>query len=354
MKIGIVTDVHIGVRNASQAFADYQLKFFEETFFPHMKRSKIKTILCCGDLFDTRKFSNHVILDMWNKRFFDYMSKNGMEFHLILGNHDLALKNTLEVNSPKLFLSRYDNITIYDKPTEVTFDKTDVMLLPWMCSGNMVESMEAIKSTKCQLLFGHLELANYEMHKGQVHNEGMDSKLFSRFEAVYSGHYHHRSSRGNINYLGCPMEFTWIDYGDPKGYHIFDTEKREVKFHKNPLTMFNKITYDDKDQKEGYWKTLDVSKYAQTYVKVMVVNKTDPYQFDRFMDVCYNGNFADLKIIEDFSDISSDSVDDDELVMEDTITLTDSYIDSIDITGDKDKLKSMMHTLYTEALEVVE
>jgi DNA repair exonuclease SbcCD nuclease subunit len=353
-KIAIVTDVHIGVRNASQTFAEFQLKFFEESFFPHMKKNKIDTVLCCGDLFDTRKFSNHVILDMWNKRFFDYMEKEGITFHLILGNHDLALRNSLEINSPTLFLSKYKNVIIYDKPTEVSFDGTDVILVPWICSSNYAETLSAVKKSKAQIMFGHLELANFEMHKGQVQHEGMDAKLFSRFEAVYSGHYHHRSSSGNINYLGCPMEFTWIDYNDPKGFHIFDPKKREMKFHKNPFTMFNKVFYDDKKKPDNYWKTLSLDGFENTYVKVVVVNKTDPYQFDRFLDKCYNANLSDLKIIEDFSDIDSDSVDDEDLELEDTMSLTDTYIDSIDVVGDKDKLKSLMKSLYTEALEVVD
>jgi hypothetical protein len=192
------------------------------------------------------------------------------------------------------------------------------------------------------------------MHKGQIQHEGMDAKLFNRFEAVYSGHYHHRSTSGNVSYLGCPMEFTWIDFDDPKGFHIFDTKKREIKFHKNPYTMFNKVIYNDKDQKDDYWKSIKVDHLKDTYVKVIVVNKTDPYQFDRFLDVCYNAGFGDLKIVEDFSDVDSDSVDDDDLEMEDTMTLTESYIDSIDVVGDKEKLKQLMKSLYTEALEIVE
>jgi DNA repair exonuclease SbcCD nuclease subunit len=354
MKFAIVTDIHIGVRNASQAFAEYQLKFFENEFFPYLKKHKIDTVLCCGDLFDTRKFSNHVILDMWNKRFFNYMRDEEIEFHLILGNHDLALRNSLEVNSPTLFLSHYKNIIIYDKPTTVTWDKTEICFLPWICESNSKDSMDQILFTPAQIAFGHLELANFEMHKGQVQHEGMDAKLFNRFEAVYSGHYHHRSTSGNVSYLGCPMEFTWIDFDDPKGFHIFDTKKREIKFHKNPYTMFNKVIYNDKDQKDDYWKSIKVDHLKDTYVKVIVVNKTDPYQFDRFLDVCYNAGFGDLKIVEDFSDVDSDSVDDDDLEMEDTMTLTESYIDSIDVVGDKEKLKQLMKSLYTEALEIVE
>lgn len=354
MIIPVITDIHIGVRNASQIFAEYQLKFFEDEFFPYLKANNITDVICCGDLFDTRKFSNHIILDMWNKRFFDYLKDNNITFHLILGNHDLALRNSLKVNAPKLFLSHYSNVIIYDKPTEVNFDGTDILLVPWICTENYSEVMSAIQDTAAQIMFGHLELANFEMHKGQIVHEGMDASIFSKFEAVYSGHFHHRSTRGNVNYLGCTMEFTWIDYNDPKGYHAFDTKTREMTFKPNPFTMFNKIEYDDKNKSEDYWKSIHISSYTQSYTKIIVVNKTDPYQFDRFLDKCYNNNFADLKIVEDFSDIDSDSVDDDDLEMEDTMTLAESYIDSIDVVGEKDKLKNLMRNLYTSALEIVD
>lgn len=354
MRIGVVTDVHIGAKNDSVQFANYQLKFFEDEFFVKLKTNKIDTVICCGDLFDRRKFTNHVVLDMWIKRFFDYMQANDITFHLVLGNHDLALRNSLSINAPKLFLSHYKNVIIYDVPTDVCFDGTDIALLPWICSENYDTAMSFIQQTKSQILFGHLELANFQMHKGQVHNEGMDAKLFSQFETVYSGHYHHRNTVGNITYLGCPMEFTWIDYGDSKGYHIFDTKKREVEFFKNPYTLFNKIVYDDKDEPDTYWKNIEVASLEQTFVKIMVVNKTDPYQFDRFLDRCFNANFADLKIIEDLSELDSDSVDDDDISFEDTMTISDSYIDAIDVTGDKTKLKTLMKSLYVEALEVSE
>ena len=40
------------------------------------------------------------------------------------------------------------------------------------------------------------------------------------------------------------MEFTWSDYGDPKGFHIFDTDTKMTKI-KNPIRMFEKVFYDD-------------------------------------------------------------------------------------------------------------
>jgi hypothetical protein len=182
----------------------------------------------------------------------------------------------------------------------------------------------------------------------------MDKSLFKRFEGVFTGHYHTRSSADNIHYLGCPFEFTWADYNDPRGMHVFDVSTLTHKFHQNPNKMFFRLEYDDKDAGPEYWKTFDTTNLASKYLKVAVINKTDSYQFDRLIDSLYNANLSDFKIIEDFGDLSADNVDDDELEMEDSISLVDSYIEASEFDGDKEKLKTLMKSLYVSALEVIE
>ena len=62
---------------------------------------------------------------------------------------------------------------------------------------------------------------------------------------VCTGHYHHKSTEKNINYLGSPYEMTWMDYEDPKGFHIIDTETRELTRVVNQIRMFYKLWYND-------------------------------------------------------------------------------------------------------------
>jgi hypothetical protein len=137
----------------------------------------------------------------WVRDVFEPMSKAKIKFHLILGNHDIAFRNSLAVNSPKLFLSHYKNITIYDKPQEVEVGNNTFLFLPWMCSENYAESTEILNTTKCSTAFGHLEVENFEMYRGQVCHEGMKKEMFKRLQYVYSGHYHHKSDDGQIFYL---------------------------------------------------------------------------------------------------------------------------------------------------------
>ena len=48
---------------------------------------------------------------------------------------------------------------------------------------------------------GHLEINGFKATRGHMMEDGMDTDVFSKFNAVYSGHYHTRSTDGKINYL---------------------------------------------------------------------------------------------------------------------------------------------------------
>jgi hypothetical protein len=165
-----------------------------------------------------------------------------------------------------------------------------------------------------------------------------------------SGHFHHKSTDGNITYVGTPYEMTWSDYNDPKGFHIFDTETRNMEFVRNPFVMFNKVTYDDGQQDFDTWKNYDFSSLKDTYVKVVVLNKQNPYLFDSVIDSLYKVGVADLSIVEDFSDLLID--DDSDIIdqAEDTMTILSKHIDNLTLDVEAEKLKTLMRELYIEAL----
>ena len=62
--------------------------------------------------------------------------------------------------------------------------------------------------------------------RGHFMEHGMDSNVFDKFERVYSGHYHMRSNKENVFYLGNPYEMYWNDVNDRnRGFHLFDIQK---------------------------------------------------------------------------------------------------------------------------------
>ena len=225
MKVALVTDTHFGARSDSLAFDAYFAKFYDETFFPYLKEHDIKTVCHLGDIFDRRKYINFNTLRSCKRYFFKQAEDMGIDIHMIPGNHDTYFKNTNDVNSPDLLLGEYNNITLYQEPTEIMLDREKVLYLPWICGENYDRTMAKIKESNAKTCFGHFEFAGYFLLPGMPNLHGMDTDAFSDFDLVVSGHFHHRHSRGNITYMGNPYEITWSDYKDPRGFAIYDTVK---------------------------------------------------------------------------------------------------------------------------------
>jgi DNA repair exonuclease SbcCD nuclease subunit len=348
LKVAIITDQHFGARNDSIAFLDFFEKFYDNTFFPALDANSIDTVLVLGDTFDRRKYVNFYALDRAKKMFFDKLEERGIRVHMLAGNHDTYYKNTNEVNSPDLLLVEYGNIDVISKPETIVIDGTSICMLPWICPENYQESLDHIKNTKAEVCMGHLEIAGFAMYRGMESHDGLAKETFEKFDLVFSGHYHHRSSNQHIHYLGNPYELTWQDYNDPRGFHLFDLDTRELEFICNPYRMFERIEYNDKDQEPVDLDTLELE---QKYVKLVVVNKNDFYKFDKFIQKLYNKGCHEIKIIEDMSEFQDGEIGE-ELNLEDTVSVLTHYIDSIETDVDKEQIKTYMRTLYTEAINI--
>ena len=352
MKIAIITDTHFGARNDSQVFSNYFAKFYENIFFPTLEKRGIRTVIHMGDVVDRRKFINYKTLSQMRHHFFDACYGRYINLHVIIGNHDTFFKNTNSLNSMDC-LRVHDNhqVHIYEEPTEVDFDGLKCLMMPWICDETREQSLKAIQDTEAQILFGHLEVKGFEMHIGNFSREGVDANLFQKFDMAMSGHFHHKSDNGNIYYLGNPYQITWSDYKDPRGFHIFDTETRELEFILNPLEMFHKIYYDDDKMTLESIQNEDYSEYKDCYVKVVVIKKNNPFWFDTLIDNLYKEDVGDISVVENFDE---DFLMGDENLIdeaEDTMTILSKYVNSLNIDNKKE-LDSLMQSLYTESLSV--
>lgn len=337
------------MRGDSLSFHEYSRKFYAETFFPYLVKNNITTVFQMGDLFDRRKYINFNTLKLSREYFFDEFSRLNIEFHTLLGNHDVFFRNTLNVNSTQLLLGDYDNIHTYKDPITLNFDGLEIDVIPWICDDNENEILQFIKNSKSTVCFGHFELAGFEMDKGNVCFDGMDRNILSRYDLTISGHFHHMSSDGSITYVGTPGEMTWADYNERRGFHIFDTETRELDFIQNPNRIFHKIIYDDQAETFESVSKKNFDDYKNTIVKVIVSNKTNPIIYDMFIDNLYKAGPLDISIVEDFTDYSTISDDDIIDQSDDTVTILDKCIDNLDMDIDKPKLKNILREIYMTA-----
>ena len=355
MKVCILGDTHFGMRNDSISFLDYAENFYNKTFFPYLIENNIGTIIQLGDFFDRRKYINFYTLSRTKEMFLDKLVEYNIDMFVLAGNHDTYFKNTNDINSIDLLFREYDNITVIDSPQTIHLNyadtNADVLMMPWICAENYDESVLELKNNSASLCMGHFEIAGFTMHRGMTSDGGLSREIFRKFDMVFSGHYHHRSKQENIVYVGTPMEITWQDYNDTKGFHLFDLSTRALEFIPNPNVMFHRIVYDDKVESITEITNKDLAKYTNTYVKVVVVNKTNPYLFDKFMASLYNVNPIDITIAEDFIDLTTGVEDDMIDQAEDTMTIIEKFVDGISEESiDNNKLKTVMRELYVEAL----
>lgn len=353
MKIALITDTHFGARSDSQVFQDYFHRFYENIFFPYLEDNNIKTCIHLGDVVDRRKYINYKTLNYVRNNFIGKLWEHNIDTHILIGNHDVYYKNTNDVNSMiELFSTTDGKIEpwIYDVPKEVVFDDTKILMMPWINNTNYDTCMKFINNTNAEIMMGHFEISGFEMYQGSWCDSGMDAKIFNKFDMVLSGHFHHKSTNGNITYLGNPYEINWGDYNDPRGFHILDTETRELTFIQNKYKMFHKIYYDDSDKNFEDFKNADYSEYKGSFVKIIVTEKNNPYWFDVMMDGLYKSNVNDVSVVEN---IDMDFEDDDMInEAEDTLTILSKYVDSLNIKNNKKELDILLRNLYNEALDM--
>jgi len=467
MKFAILNDTHCGIRNSSDIFLDNAEKFYTAVFFPYLLENGISHIVHLGDIFDNRKFINFRALQRHRKMFLNKLREYKITMDIIPGNHDTYYKNTNDLNSLKELLGHFtdciniimeptvmnydgldfallpwiaqdneaksldfikntkalylgghlditgfemmkgtvnahgmsadlfdrfdgvysghfhtkssknnihylgsqmeffwndahdpkylhftDCINIIMEPTVMNYDGLDFALLPWIAQDNEAKSLDFIKNTKALYLGGHLDITGFEMMKGTVNAHGMSVDLFDRFDGVYSGHFHTKSSKNNIHYLGSQMEFFWNDAHDPKYFHVFDTNAKQITQVLNPNTLHHRINYDDTRQD---YLQYDLSQVENKFVKIVVINKNDLFTFDRFVDRIQARKIHELKIADNFNEFIGSSVNDDEVELEDTTSLLNTYVDAVDTELDKARIKVQMHELMIEAqtMEVV-
>jgi len=209
-----------------------------------------------------------------------------------------------------------------------------------------------INNTKAQVMFGHLEIKGFEMYRGMPSHEGFEVDLFKKFDIVASGHFHRKSDRDNIHYLGAPYEMTWSDYNDARGFHIFDSETREFEYIQNPLHMFHKILYNDENKTTDDMFNVDFDYLKNTFVKVIVQTKTNPYWFDIWLNKIYEAQPLDVSIVDDHKNM--DSLNDSDILenAEDTLSILKTYVRGFESKVNKNDLDKLIHSLYNDAMNM--
>jgi DNA repair exonuclease SbcCD nuclease subunit len=241
-KIALVSDLHFGVKDSDKKFQDSQFAFMEQ-MVNDCKDRGIEKIFILGDLFDTR----HAVNVLTINRVVEFFKRHEGEviWYIILGNHDLYYKNSIDVSS-MVVLDRITNVNIIDKPTI----KNDTLLIPWITDYEQFRN-EVEGKMDCKRLFGHLDVIGAKM---DIFNnragQGFDKdELFKHWKHIYTGHYHIHSetTQGDckLTYLGSPYQLNRSEI-EEKGFYILDTDTEEIEFVRNKHCIeYKKLKYPE-------------------------------------------------------------------------------------------------------------
>jgi hypothetical protein len=194
-----------------------------------------------------------------------------------------------------------------------------------------------LRRTKAKVVFGHLALNGFDMHRGVTCQEGMDSSIFKDFNLVVSGHFHHPSKAGVIQYAGAPYQMTWADAECARGFWILDTETLEMRFIQNRNDMYivnPSINHNVKDK----------------FVKISFIQKG--LGFDNYIRTLEDAGAIEVKVIEPGTDLTTNiEIDEAKYDLDSSTKIFHDYVAGISEKAyDKKKLESILVTTHTEAL----
>lgn len=344
MKIAILGDLHLGAKDDDAWVQNIQREFFE-FFFAECEERNIKTIFQLGDWFDVRRGLSQETL-MFQR---EYLNPKLMSYETygLVGNHDMHLREMITPNSMFEVLSTHPNIHVIEKPTMIRLGGCDFDFIPWMCKENMEDVIEFTGQSSADYCLGHFELNGFWFSRGQK-SSGIDGGFLSKYDSVWSGHFHTISQSGNIRYMGTPYTMTMADADDSRGFHIFDTETRELEFVENPVCNHTKLYFN-----ADTFDTKSIESFRNKAVKIIVEKRsTDDRKInfdaieERMSQVVHQLQTLDeLDIVEHVSDDVKTIKDIDEYV--------DDYVDTLDESTEvKERVRTIFKALYKEAKDL--
>lgn len=233
----------------------------------YAKKNKIITIVFLGDLLDkANKIRSETFIPIFKK--LQELKESGFVMYFILGNHDIY---TMDKDSLVETFSPFG--TVIKTEQEFDFDGVKINMCPYT-----TDEME-VPTVNADYLFTHLPITEF------VFDNDMEIKdknafhpdFFSNYKKVFTGHYHKRQEKYNIQYVGSPYQLSFGEAGDTnKGFVVFEPSTGDETFIKyEGAPRYYEIDYDtlvndgveEEDVKNSFVKIL-IDKKIENFTKV--------------------------------------------------------------------------------------
>jgi len=218
-KAAVCTDIHFGLKSNSLVHL-LDCEAFIDWFIAKAKEEGCETGMFLGDWHHSRAAINMQTLHV-SLRCLEKLSAAFEQFYFIPGNHDLYYRDRRDIHGAE-WARHLPNITIVND----WFKQGDVVIAPWLVG----DDHKKLQKMSAKYMFGHFELPHFKMNAMVEMPDHGEIKVenFSGVDSVYSGHFHLRQSKRNINYIGNCFPHNFADAGDDKrGMMVLEWGKLE-------------------------------------------------------------------------------------------------------------------------------
>lgn len=204
-KTAVCTDIHFGLKSNSLVH-NQDCSDFIDWFIAKAKEEGCETGMFLGDWHHHRASINLQTLH-FSLKSLQKLSAAFDNFYFIPGNHDLYYRDKRDIHGAE-WAQHLPNIHVIND----WFSEGGVTIAPWLVG----DDHKKIQKLNSQYVFGHFELPHFKMNAmvempdhGEIHVDH-----FSGVGEVYSGHFHLRQNKRNINYIGNCFPHNFADAGD--------------------------------------------------------------------------------------------------------------------------------------------
>jgi Calcineurin-like phosphoesterase len=204
-KVAVCTDIHFGLKSNS-LIHNQDCSDFIDWFIETARANGCETGMFLGDWSHQRAAINMQTLQ-YSLHSLEKLSRAFERFYFIPGNHDLYYRDKRDIYSTE-WAKHIPNIVIVND----FFKDGDVIIAPWLVG----DDHKKLAKMSARYMFGHFELPHFKMNAMVEMPDHGELKVenFSGIESVYSGHFHLRQQKKNINYIGNCFPHNFADAGD--------------------------------------------------------------------------------------------------------------------------------------------
>jgi 3',5'-cyclic AMP phosphodiesterase CpdA len=213
-KAAVCTDIHFGLKSNS-LLHNQDCEQFIDWFIATARANGCETGMFLGDWHHHRASINLQTLN-FSLRALEKLSAAFDQFFFIPGNHDLYYRDRRDIHGAE-WARHLPNIQIVND----WFQEGDVVIAPWLVG----DDYKRIPKLSAKYVFGHFELPHFKMNAMVEMPDHGEVKVdsFGGIESVFSGHFHLRQQKKNINYIGNCFPHNFADAGDDnRGMMVLD------------------------------------------------------------------------------------------------------------------------------------